>query len=104
MYDLCDRLQVIPYIYYVLYYTNIVFPDAIIQSYMHAFETEGGIELLNCYGLTNEERKTWKCDFRTRLNSDDIFQLIQCDLTAKDLAKVEYNKTMLSRKEKKNEK
>ena len=104
LYDLCDRLQVIPYIYYVLYYTNIVFPDAIIQSYMHAFETEGGIELLNCYGLTNEERKTWKCDFRTRLNSDDIFQLIQCDLTAKDLAKVEYNKTMLSRKEKKNEK
>ena len=39
LYDLCDRLQVIPYIYYVLYYTNIVFPDAIIQSYMHAFET-----------------------------------------------------------------
>ena len=96
LYDLCDRLQIIPYIYYVLYYTNVVFPDLIIQSYMHAFETNSGIELLDCYGLSSEERKIWRCDFITRLNSDDIFQLIRCDLTAKDLAKIEYNKNILS--------
>ena len=59
------------------------------------FETVDGIELLNCYGLSNEERKTWKYDFITRLNSNDIFQLIKCDLSIKDLAKIEYNKNML---------
>ena len=95
LYDLCEKLQIIPFVYYVLYYTNIIFSDQTLKSYIHAFETVDGIELLNCYGLSNEERKTWKYDFITRLNSNDIFQLIKCDLSIKDLAKIEYNKNML---------
>lgn len=104
LFNLCDRLQIIPYIYYVLFYTNVVFPDLIIQTYMHAFETDSGIELLDCYGLSNEERKIWRCDFMTRLNSNDIFQLIRYDLTAKDLAKIEYNKNVFMKGKIKNEK
>lgn len=95
LYDLCDRLQIIPYAYYILYFLNVFFPDLMIQSYMHAFETNNGIELLDCYGLSNEERKRWRCDIQTRINSTDLFQLIQNDLTSKDLAKIDYNKRML---------
>lgn len=94
-YDLCDRFRMIPYIYYVLFFTNVLYTDPLIQLYINTFQTLEGIELLDCYGLSDDERKTWKCDFSTRLKATDLFQLIKSDLTQKDLNKIEYNKKML---------
>jgi len=47
---------------------------------------------LNCYGLCEKERKEWKCDFQTRLESNDLYSLIKDDLTEKDHEKIAINK------------
>lgn len=95
LYEICERFCIIPYVYYVLYHVNTIFPDLMLKSYVQAFETDVGLELLGCYGLSSEERKNWRYDLQTRLNSNDIFQLICDDLTDRDMAKIEYNKKML---------
>ena len=48
--------------------------------------------MLNCYGLCGKERKEWKCDFKTRLESDNLYDLIKDDLTEKDREKISLNK------------
>lgn len=54
--------------------------------------SQKGEALLNCYGLCEKERKEWKCDFKTRLESDDLYSLIRDDLNEHDLRKIAFNK------------
>ena len=78
--------------FYVLYYTGQVFDDDILKQYIEAFRTPEGEVLLNCYGLCAKERKEWKCDFKTRLEADTLYDLIKNDLTEKDHEKIAINK------------
>ena len=78
--------------YYILYFTNWIFCDSELQKYVLAFKTEDGINLLDYYGLANSERKLWKVDFKTRLESDNLFELIKDDLTESDFEKLERNR------------
>ena len=78
----------------MLYYTNQVFLDDEISKILELLETDEGNALLDCYGLSSLERKKWKVDFLTRLNSDDMFDLIKNDLDSKDIEKLERNMRM----------
>lgn len=84
--------EIIPYVFYVLYYTGQVFDDNDLRQYIEAFRTPKGEALLNCYGLCAKERKEWKCDFKTRLDSENLYELIKNDLTDKDREKISINK------------
>ena len=92
MYDMSAEYEIIPYVFYVLYYTGQIFEDDILKQYIEAFRTPEGEALLNCYGLCAKERKEWKCAFKTRLESDNLFELIKHDLTEKDIEKIDINK------------
>lgn len=87
----CKKMNICPYIFYGLYYTYHIFPDPVLKQFMDACETAEGVKLLDYYGLFAEERKLWKVDFETRLQSTDLFQLIEADLTQSDLRRIEYN-------------
>ena len=91
LYDISFEYQIIPYVFYVLYYTFKVFNDKILEVYINAFRTEQGDELLNCYGLTEKERKVWNIDFTTRLEKENIYEYIKNDLTEEDLEKIKIN-------------
>ena len=84
--------EIIPYVFYVLYYTGQIFDDDILKHYIEAFRTTEGETLLNCYGLCTKERKEWKYDFKTRLSTDNLYELIRDDLTEKDKEKILINK------------
>lgn len=92
LYAMSTEFGIIPYIFYVLYYTGQVFDDEILNEYIEAFRTPEGEALLNCYGLCDKERKEWKYDFQTRLETNNLYDLIKDDLTEKDIEKIRINK------------
>lgn len=92
LYSISSEYQIIPYAFYILYYTNQIFKDAELQKYVNAFRTPEGEDLLNCYGLCDKERKEWKYDFQTRLEAENLYDLIKDDLTEKDKEKIKINK------------
>ena len=81
-----------PYIYYVLYYTGLLFKDKLLDEYISAFKTSDGESLINCYGLNKFERHEWKYDLKTRLETKNIYELIKNDLTDNDKKKIQINK------------
>lgn len=92
LYTISLQYEIIPYVFYVLYYTGQVFDDAILKQYIESFRTPESEALLNCYGLCAKEQKEWKCDFKTRLDADNLYDLIKDDLTDKDKEKIAINK------------
>ena len=92
LYYYCDKFNVIQYMYYILFYTSVLFPDGLLDVYVQRIKTEEGVFLLDKYGLCSEEQKVWKCSFKDRLNSDNLFELIKNDLSKKDKLKIAYNK------------
>ena len=92
LYEICEKMDIKPYVYYILYYTNCVFDDLELKKYIDALKTETGVELLKLYGLTKIEQKVWKYDFQTRIATENIYDLIKDDLTQDDLIKIERSK------------
>lgn len=92
LYAMSAEYEIIPYVFYILYYTGQVFDDDLLKQYIEAFRTPEGKALLNCYGLCEKERREWKCDFKTRLDSDNLYDLIKEDLTERDKEKIAINK------------
>ena len=97
MYTVSLEYEIIPYVFYVLYYTGQVFDDELLKQYIEACRTPEGEALLNCYGLCDKERKEWKCDFKTRLASENLYNLIMNDLTDEDREKIAINKRVFLR-------
>lgn len=92
LYTASMEYEIIPYVFYVLYYTGQIFDDQILKQYIEAFRTFEGEVLLDCYGLCAKERKEWKYDFLTRLVSNNMYDLIKDDLNEKDHEKITQNK------------
>ena len=92
LYAISSEYEIIPYVFYVLYFTNWIFQDDDLKKYVKAFETPEGVELLDYYGLAEKERKPWKVDFQTRLEADNLYEFIWDDLTEADVEKLERNR------------
>ena len=92
LYALSLEYEIIPYVFYILYFTNEIFNDQELSQYIEAFRTPEGVSLLDFYGLAANERKLWKVNFQTRLESENLYELIKDDLTELDLAKLKRNK------------
>ena len=92
LYNISAEYEIIPYVFYVLYYTGQIFDDDVLREYIEAFRTPEGERLLNLYGLCEKERKEWKCDFKTRLESENLLDLIKDDLTERDKEKIAINR------------
>ena len=80
--------EIAPYVHNILYYTNMIYRDHELEAIIKTIETPEGIYLLNCYGLTDKERKTWKVDFFERLNESDVYKFIKDDMSTEDIEKI----------------
>lgn len=94
LYEMSAEYEIVPYMFYVLYFTGEIFHDEIMNQYIEVFRTGEGEELLDCYGLCEKERKKWKCDFKMRLEANKIYDLIKEDLTESDKEKIVYNQRL----------
>ena len=59
LYKISSEYEIVPYVFYILYYTGQIYHDEILQQYIEAFKTPKGQALLNCYGLCAKEQKEW---------------------------------------------
>ena len=74
LYAISSDYEIIPYVFYILYFTNRIYNDADLEKYIKAFKTPDGIDLLDYYGLSGNERKPWKVDFETRLKTENLYE------------------------------
>jgi len=92
LYAISSEYEIIPYVFYVLYFTNWIFKDTELQKYVETFRTSEGEAHLDYYGLAEKERKPWKVDFQTRLEAENLYEFIRDDLTEADVEKLERNR------------
>lgn len=92
LYEFGEEHGIKQYIFYMLYYTNEIFKDNKLDDYVNAFKSKIGIDLLDCYGLSKHEIKRWNVDFETRLQEENMYELIKNDLTESDIEKIRKNK------------
>ena len=88
----CEKCGARPYAFYMVYYSSLVFPDAMWQPYIEILRSEEGEALLDWYGLSEQERKRWRVDFSARLDAPSVLEYIQQDLTKQDLEKIRRNR------------
>ncbi|MCI8627822.1 MAG: nucleotidyltransferase family protein [Lachnospiraceae bacterium] len=91
-YNMVSSYEIIPFAYYVLYFTNWIFKDSKLQKYVEALKTPEGVNLLDWYGLAENEKRPWKVDISTRLETENLYELIKDDLTEEDVEKLERNR------------
>ena len=91
LYDISFDYKIVPYMYYMFFYTRQVFEDKLLDEACALFQTSDGIDLLDSYGLTAKERKRWKVDFKTRLLVHNAYELIKDDLNESDFKKIALN-------------
>jgi hypothetical protein len=92
LYSLASAYEIVPFVYYVLFFTNWIFKDYTLRKYIDAFETPQSVELLHYYGLTEKERRPWKIDFQARLTTENLYEAIKEDLTEDDVDKLKRNR------------
>lgn len=92
LYTLSKFYGIIPFVYYVLYHVGLFFQDETLREYISAFKTDEGERLLNFYGLNDNERREWKCNVTMRLETENLYDFIKDDLTAKDIEKIKMNR------------
>ena len=87
---LCEKYNIGEYIYYMLFYSYIVFGD-FINSYLDPIKQYENLELLQSFGLAEKERKKWLVSFEERLDNDSLENSITNQLTENDIYKIKLN-------------
>lgn len=92
VYCLSKKYNILPYMYYMLYYTAEALENNDLEKHISLCKAGCDPNLINNYGLSRNEIKSWKYDFKTRLNAENMYTLIESDLTIKDKNKIEINR------------
>ena len=80
-----------PYVFYVLYLTNLIYHDAHINDLLDNLRSKESVDLIDYYGLSFSEKRKWPVDFFERLDREEIFSLIENQLTEADIQKINNN-------------
>lgn len=87
-----EKYQVQEYVYYCIYYANEIFQNTYLEQYLASLETLKALKLLDCYGLTESERKKWKIPFLERLFDPDFKTRFLKSLSEEEIQKIKINK------------
>lgn len=91
LFDAANKLNAGRFLYYCLYYTNIIFDSSVIKDYMLLFSCDKDNSILETYGLTPKEIKTWNIDFESRLFGNSLKKYFQSNLSSQDFYKININ-------------
>ena len=86
---ICFKAQ--SYVYYMLYYTNMIENSDKISAVLNLLKPYADMSIMNSYGLSSDERKLWPCSFRERYEVDDMMPFIMSDLNNDDIKKMQTN-------------
>ena len=95
LYTYCRKLNVSEYVYYCLYYTNLIFEDFELKEYMALLHSENADALIDKFGLNERERQTWSIDFYTRLFDINMSNYLNNMLSEELLNKIKVNQTFM---------
>ena len=88
---LCERLDVLDYVHYCVYYTGQIFDDPVLSSYQTALQTETSESILPTFGLAEDEIQEWDISFSHRIFDCDISDYFQKRLSPKAWEKIHLN-------------
>lgn len=94
--ELSEQYLIGNYVQYMIYYTYKVFADIILAYYMEKLEKYNNEKLIESYGLSSQERKKWNVPFEERLDCQNIFSIIEPQLSHEDVIKIENNNTIFT--------
>lgn len=83
------------YVYYCIYYANEIFADKRLDLYLNKLRSESANKLINCYGLTDSERKQWDTPFFERLLNTHFSQKFLSLLTESEKHKIQINRDFM---------
>ncbi len=89
---LAEKLQVKEYLYYCLYYTDLIFASPLLKPYLSALDCPAGRALLPLYGLEEKEKRAWKLPFSSRLFCPDLQAYFREEWTDADFEKIRLNR------------
>ena len=69
---LCERYGIGAYVYYMLYYANLVSPNTVFEAYLDQLIEYRKESIMMSFGLSCEERKPWLISFQERLDNKDL--------------------------------
>ena len=98
MYKVAQELGVSKFIYYCLFYTNVIFDDEIISKFLDECIESRDEFMLNSYGLSDNEKTTWNLSFESRLFGKNFFDAFVDGLTSSVKEKIQLNEKYLLRK------
>lgn len=88
--NLCQKLHASDYVYYCIFYAHKIFANVLLVPYLEALETETCRDILNTFGLKEDEKQNWQIGFWERLFSDKLKQYLESVLNAEDMDKIKY--------------
>lgn len=89
--SLWKELNVESYVYYCIYYTNLMFISPVLSEYLTLFEQGKDPQMIDSFGLCDNERKTWCIDFYQRLLHPKLKEYLDEYLTENDKRKIYEN-------------
>lgn len=89
--EISTRLDVGKYIYVCIYHTQEIFDDPIMAPYLDAIFPEKDASLLDCFGLTAKERKSWDITLLERIFHSDLPQYVLNKLSQEEKDKIRIN-------------
>ena len=95
LYTYCRKLNVSEYVYYCLYYTNLIFENSELKEYMALLHSENADALIDKFGLNEEERQIWNIDFYTRLFDINMSNYLDNILSEESLNKIKVNQMFM---------
>ena len=95
LYTYCSKLNVSEYVYYCLYYTNLIFEDCELKEYMALLHSENEDALIDKFGLNEKERQIWNIDFYTRLFDINMSNYLDNILSEESLNKIRVNQMFM---------
>lgn len=95
LYSLSTELNALPYVYYCIWYTDMLFKADFLQPFIMKFKSPEGILLLRTFGLCDQERHEWRIDFYDRLFSPSFRTEFYSSLSEKERDKIKLNRTLM---------
>lgn len=89
--ELCGILSVGAYVYYCIYYVQIIFEDSRLEEYLSSLCVYREDGIMDTYGLNEEERKKWGMPFEERLISEVLPLYVYNNLTEKEKENINKN-------------
>lgn len=87
LYHIAEEYELKQYIFYMLYYTDLSYPSALLKQWLEKYKSPEAEAILNRYGLSKTEYKTWSISFSERLNPELVYESVRKEMTEQDQQK-----------------